>query len=94
MEPCDAVWRGLGTIEGSGLQLKDKYAAFDARKKYSIPAIEGRPNKACRCGEVLQGKCKPKDCPLFGKNCTPEHPVGACMVSSEGACSAFYKYDI
>ncbi len=94
MEPCDAVWRGLGTIKDSGLKLNEKYEAFDARKKFNIPEMKGKGNKGCRCGDVLQGKIKPKGCPLFGKLCTPEHPVGACMVSSEGACSAFYKYDI
>ena len=92
MEPCDAQWRGLGTIPGSGMQLRAEYAAFDARKKYQMPKIEGRGNPACRCGEVLQGKCKSTDCPLFGKVCTPQHPVGACMVSGEGACSAYYQY--
>ena len=92
MEPCDAQWRGLGTISGSSMQLREEYAAFDARKKYQMPKIEGRGNPACRCGEVLQGKCKSTDCPLFGKVCTPQHPVGACMVSGEGACSAYYQY--
>ncbi|MCI1209458.1 MAG: hydrogenase formation protein HypD [Treponema sp.] len=92
MESCDAVWRGLGTIKGSGLQLNDRYRDYDARLKFSIPVMEGKNNPACRCGEVLLGNCRPYDCPLFGKNCTPEHPVGACMVSSEGACSAYYKY--
>ena len=92
MEPVDAEWRGLGTIAGSGLALRDQYAMVDARKKYNMPHIEGRPNPACRCGEVLQGHCKPSDCPLFGKMCTPQHPVGACMVSGEGACSAYFQY--
>ncbi|MEE0026256.1 MAG: hydrogenase formation protein HypD [Atopobiaceae bacterium] len=92
MEPVDAEWRGLGVIPQSGLQLRDAYAGIDARKKYDMPRIEGKPNPACRCGEVLQGHCKPSDCPLFGKVCTPQHPVGACMVSGEGACSAYYQY--
>ena len=92
MEPCDSEWRGLGVIPGSGMKLREAYAAYDARKKFSMPVITGRPNPACRCGEVLQGKCKPSDCPVFGKVCTPLHPVGACMVSGEGACSAFYQY--
>ena len=92
MEPCDNEWRGLGVIPGSGMRLRAEYADFDARKKYNMPRIEGHPNPACRCGEVLQGKCKPSDCPLFGKVCSPQHPVGACMVSGEGACSAFYQY--
>lgn len=92
MEPADALWRGIGEIKSSGLSLREEYAEFDARKKFALPHITGRDNPACRCGEVLQGKCTSAECPLFGKACTPEHPVGACMVSSEGACSAFYLY--
>lgn len=92
MRPVNAIWRGIGEIDGSGLELRDEYASYDARKKYSLPHITGRDNPACRCGEVLQGKCTSSDCPLFGKACTPDHPVGACMVSSEGACSAYYLY--
>lgn len=92
MEPCDSEWRGLGVIEKSGVELRPEYRDYDARYKFNLPKIEGRPNPACRCGEVLLGKCKPYDCKVFGKGCTPEHPIGACMVSSEGACSAFYKY--
>lgn len=92
MEACDSEWRGLGVIPFSGMRLKDTYAEFDARKKFSLPKVFGHGNPACRCGDVLQGKCKSTDCPLFGKVCTPLHPVGACMVSNEGACSAFYQY--
>ncbi len=92
MEPVDVLWRGIGEIKNSGLALREDYSDFDARKKYALPHITGRDNPACRCGEVLQGKCTSEECPLFGKACTPEHPVGACMVSSEGACSAFYLY--
>ncbi len=92
MEPCDARWRGIGVLPLSGVQLREEYAAFDARKKYGLPPVEGRENPACRCGEVLQGKCLPSECRVFGTGCTPEHPVGACMVSGEGACSAFYLY--
>ena len=92
MEPCDAEWRGLGIIPMSGLALREEFAAFDARKKFSLPEMKGTPNPLCRCGDVLQGKCRPDQCSVFGKGCTPEHPVGACMVSSEGACSAYYKY--
>lgn len=92
MEPCDTEWRGLGIIPQSGLRLRDEYSDFDARKKYGVPAMHGHGNPACRCGDVLQGKCKPSDCPLFGKVCTPQQPVGACMVSHEGACSAYYQY--
>ena len=92
MEPCDSEWRGLGIIPKSGMELRPEYAAYDARKKYAVPEIRGHANPACRCGDVLQGKCLPSDCPVFAKGCTPEHPVGACMVSHEGACSAYYQY--
>ncbi len=92
MEPCDAEWRGLGVIPSSGLALREAYAKLDARKRHGVPQIEGRANPACRCGEVLRGDCKPSDCPLFGKACDPMHPVGACMVSGEGSCSAYYQY--
>jgi hydrogenase expression/formation protein HypD len=92
MEAVDTEWRGLGIIPMSGLKLRDRFAAYDARKKFGIPEIKGVPNPACRCGEVLQGKCKPSDCKVFGTGCTPQHPVGACMVSDEGACSAYYQY--
>lgn len=92
MEPCDAEWRGLGVIPQSGMRLRAEYAEFDARKKFRLPEIKGRGNPACRCGDVLQGKCRPSDCKVFGKVCTPQHPIGACMVSNEGACSAYYQY--
>ena len=92
MEPCDSEWRGIGEIPMSGMKLRDEYSQYDARVKFSLPQVKGRSNPACRCGEVLQGKCLPSDCKVFGKVCTPEHPVGACMVSGEGACSAFYLY--
>ena len=93
MELCDTEWRGLGMIEKSGMKLRSEYSDFDARIKFNMPHIEGKPNPGCRCGEVLQGHCKPSDCPLFGKICTPLHAVGACMVSDEGACSAYYQYN-
>jgi hydrogenase expression/formation protein HypD len=94
MQPCEATWRGIGTIPGSGLELNSEYEAFDARKVYGVPEMHGHPNKACRCGDVLMGRIKPHECPVFGKVCTPEHPIGACMVSSEGTCSTYYKYDL
>lgn len=93
MEPCDARWRGIGILPASGMRLRPDYADYDARVKFSLPRFEGRENPACRCGEVLQGSCLPPDCKVFGKGCTPEHPIGACMVSGEGACSAFYLYN-
>lgn len=92
MEPCDNVWRGIGLIPQSGMRLRKEYQDMDARAKFDLPRIEGRANPACRCGSVLKGEITPQECPMFGKACTPEHPVGACMVSSEGACSAFYLY--
>ena len=92
MEACDSEWRGLGVIPASGMKLRPEWQEFDARIKYQMPKIAGRPNPACRCGDVLQGKCKPSDCKVFGKGCTPQHPIGACMVSGEGACSAYYQY--
>ena len=92
MENCDTEWRGLGVIPNSGLRLKKEWEAYDARKKFNVPEMKGRSNPACRCGDVLQGKCKPSDCKVFGKGCTPQHPIGACMVSNEGACSAYYQY--
>ena len=92
MESCDSEWRGLGVIPDSGLKLKEKYKDYDARVHFQLPPVHGKANPACRCGDVLQGKCKPSECKIFGKGCTPLHPVGACMVSSEGACSAYYQY--
>ena len=92
MEPCDAAWRGLGVLEASGLQLRAAFAARDARVRFSIPEIAGRERPACHCGAILQGLEKPTDCPLYSTACTPDHPVGACMVSREGACSAYYLY--
>ncbi|PJI08213.1 MULTISPECIES: hydrogenase formation protein HypD [Clostridium] len=92
MESCDSEWRGLGIIKASGNKLKEEYKEFDARIKFDLPEVKGRSNPACRCGDVLQGKCKPSDCKVFGKGCTPLHPIGACMVSNEGACSAYYQY--
>ncbi len=94
MTACDAEWRGLGIIQNSGLKLNVAYEAFDARIKFEMPEIKGHANPACRCGEVLRGSCRPYDCPLFGRLCNTENPVGACMVSSEGACSAYFKYEI
>lgn len=92
MEACDTEWRGLGVIPKSGLTLRPEFAAYDARVKFAVPPMDGRSNPACRCGDILRGDCRPPQCPLFGKVCTPEHPVGACMVSREGACSAYYQY--
>jgi hydrogenase expression/formation protein HypD len=85
-------WRGLGFISQSALRLKESYAQWDAEKRFSIPGIRVTDPKAAQCGEVLKGVLKPAQCKLFGKECTPEHPVGALMVSSEGSCAAYYSY--
>jgi hydrogenase expression/formation protein HypD len=90
--PCDAVWRGLGVLPGSGLRIRDELSGFDAEKALDLSDIRGTENTACRCGDVLRGKMNPFECPLFGSACTPEAPIGACMVSSEGTCAAAYKY--
>jgi hydrogenase expression/formation protein HypD len=91
-QPYDGYWRGLGKIPSGTLQLKEKYAKFDALKRFGIDEIPAEEKTGCRCGEVLCGLMDPPDCPLFGKKCTPDDPIGPCMVSSEGACAAWYKY--
>lgn len=92
LTPFDAPWRGIGVIPGSGLRIADAYAEFDAEKAIPVAVEETREHAGCLCGEILKGKVSPFDCPLFGTACTPESPVGACMVSSEGTCAAAYKY--
>lgn len=91
-EPVDAEWRGLGTIPLSGLGFKPEYAAWDAGR-IEVQVCEPREPVGCRCGEVLRGTVTPDECPLFGDACTPDSAVGACMVSSEGACSAWYRHE-
>ncbi len=91
-EPCDAEWRGIGPIPESGLRLREAYRKFDALIALPVEVEAPREHKGCLCGEILKGKVSAKDCPLFRKTCTPEHPIGACMVSSEGTCAAEYKY--
>lgn len=85
-------WRGLGSIDHSGVRLRGAYAAYDAERKFTVPSIRIADPKACQCGEVLKGAIKPWECKVFGKACTPETPMGALMVSSEGACAAYYQY--
>jgi hydrogenase expression/formation protein HypD len=85
-------WRGVGEIPQSGLGLKDEYAAFDSGKKFGVADCRVDESPDCRSGLVLQGQIKPHECPAFGAKCTPEHPLGATMVSSEGACAAYYRY--
>ncbi len=86
------VWRGLGAIPHSSLQLKEEYRMFDAQAHFNLQEEEVRESKHCLCGEILKGLAAPKDCSVFGKACTPAKPMGSCMVSSEGACAAYYKY--
>lgn len=94
--PGPAVWRGLGLIASSGLELRPEWEKFDARKRFSLPPVStgygAEVAGACRCGEVLRGRIGPDECPLFGRACTPGRPQGPCMVSSEGACAAYYRY--
>jgi hydrogenase expression/formation protein HypD len=85
-------WRGLGTIRRSGLRLADGFAAWDAERRFEVPGRRIEDPKACCCGDVLRGRAKPFECGVFGTACTPEHPLGTCMVSAEGACAAFYAY--
>jgi len=89
----DAKWRGFGTIPNSGLVLKDEFALYDATKKFEFPKPEVSEPKGCRCDQVLKGMINPRECPLFASRCTPTEPVGACMVSSEGTCATYYKYE-
>ncbi len=85
-------WRGLGFISQSGLRLSDAYAEHDAELRFQVPGVRVADPKACQCGEVLKGVIKPYECKVFGTACTPERPIGTCMVSSEGACAAYYNY--
>lgn len=91
-EPGDAAWRGLGVIPGSGLQIREQYAAHDAERRIEFVHEETIEKAGCICGDILKGIKTPEDCPLFGQYCTPVEPVGPCMVSSEGCCAASYRY--
>jgi hydrogenase expression/formation protein HypD len=85
-------WRGLGSIDHSGVRIRESYGAFDAERKFDVPNLKIADPKACQCGEVLKGVIKPRECKVFGTACTPETPLGSLMVSSEGACAAYYSY--
>jgi hydrogenase expression/formation protein HypD len=85
-------WRGLGSIDHSGVKIRDKYRSYDAEAKFATPNVRIADPKSCQCGEVLKGVIKPWQCKVFGTACTPEKPLGALMVSSEGACAAYYQY--
>ena len=88
----DRQWRGIGAIPRSGLALREEYADFDAEIRFGVEGINAQEPAECRAGDVLRGNLKPPQCPAFGTRCTPEHPLGAPMVSSEGACAAYYNY--
>jgi hydrogenase expression/formation protein HypD len=91
-EPSPANWRGMGKIPDSGLKLRPEYQAFDAELAFEVAPEPAHESEGCLCGEILRGVNAPEDCALFAKACTPEHPVGPCMVSSEGSCSAHYLF--
>jgi hydrogenase expression/formation protein HypD len=91
-EVADAEWRGLGTVQESGLQLREAYARFDAARAFPVEVPPPREPRGCRCGDVLRGVLLAPECPLFAKACTPQGPIGPCMVSAEGACAAYYRY--
>jgi hydrogenase expression/formation protein HypD len=91
-ETTDRAWRGIGTIPASGWRLSDRYAAFDAEQRFDVAGIHTEESDLCRSGEVLQGLIKPTECAAFGNECTPRRPLGAPMVSSEGACAAYHAF--
>ena len=88
----DRIWRGLGTMVESGLALRNEFAEFDAERKFELQTAWHDDGPSCRAGDVLRGHVKPTACPAFGGDCTPEHPLGAPMVSTEGACAAYYRH--
>ncbi len=85
-------WRGLGSIDHSGVKMRDAYAAYDAEHKFTVPNLKIADPKSCQCGEVLKGVIRPWECKVFGTQCNPETPMGALMVSTEGACAAYYNF--
>jgi hydrogenase expression/formation protein HypD len=91
-EPCDSPWRGLGWIPGSGLSVRESYAVHDAKKRFDLKIPPAKEPPGCLCADVLRGKVRPPECALFRKVCSPRHPIGPCMVSSEGTCAAYFKY--
>jgi hydrogenase expression/formation protein HypD len=93
LRPAAVHWRGIGLLPDSGMVLRDEFAAFDAEKRFGIVVGPGREHPGCLCGDVIKGKRTPPQCPLFAKRCTPMDPVGPCMVSVEGSCAAYYKYE-
>lgn len=93
-EPSDCLWRGLSTVTAGGFSIREAYADWDAARKFALPPFSDTEPSGCRCAKVIRGVLSPKQCPLFAKACTPSDPVGPCMVSSEGACAAAYKYQL
>jgi len=93
-EKADSQWRGIGLVKKSGLRIRKEYSGFDAEKRFNIKVKSLEDNPGCACGDVLKGIKTPLDCKLYAKVCNPENPVGACMVSSEGTCAAYYKYNV
>ncbi len=93
-EPCDASWRGIGVLPGTGLKLREKYKEFDAVRRFHPETTGIAEPELCSCGDILRGVKIPTECPLFGTGCTPENPVGPCMVSTEGSCAAYFKYGV
>ena len=93
-EPCEAQWRGLGCIAESGLKFRAEYGRFDSEKKFDMPLVPTPEPRGCSCGDILMGIKSPPQCTLYGRTCTPAHPVGPCMVSTEGTCAAYYKYSV
>ncbi len=91
-EQTDSLWRGLGCIKGTGLRLKEDFESYDTEKKLNIQMMPEQAVRGCVCGAILKGQKTPLDCKLFGRGCTPETPIGACMVSEEGTCAAYYRY--
>jgi len=91
-EPCDRKWRGIGAIPGSGLRLRAEYADLDAERRFDVASMTAEESPLCIAGEILRGLKKPHQCPAFGRQCTPERPLGAPMVSAEGACAAYFRY--
>jgi hydrogenase expression/formation protein HypD len=92
-EVCDRQWRGIGMIPKSGYRLRPEFAALDAESRFNVSAVQAQESLLCIAGQILQGVKKPFQCGAFGTDCTPEHPLGAPMVSSEGACAAYYRYE-
>ena len=88
----DRAWRGIGSIPDSGFELSERFSGFDATRRFEVGTVTAQESSECIAGEILKGRTKPHDCPAFGTRCTPDHPLGAPMVSSEGACAAYYAY--